>query len=250
MRSDDYQFTFPQRLPTPMGKTNTIATLCSPSDLDLRLPLDTLRTELKNRLAVVGDRSKTTPVSGSTASAILVPIIIDSYSDRLRDITLLFTKRSHFVSTHKGEISFPGGKLTPPESYLQAAKRETFEEIGILPTDIVGSLGRGTTSSGAMHFEAFVGFITTPKHATLSQEVDRLIISDIATLTKEDRYHMEKWDFGSGLHYDMHFFEFSEDILWGATARVTAQLIKLLVGIFNELSPGGKSQDSLGTTFT
>ena len=45
--------------------------------------------------------------------------------------TILFIQRTQEVSKHKGEIAFPGGGLEKRESFIDAALRETQEEIGI-----------------------------------------------------------------------------------------------------------------------
>ena len=51
------------------------------------------------------------------------------------DLNLVLTKRNAGLSSHAGQISFPGGRNETQESLWQTACRETFEEIG------VGSLG-------------------------------------------------------------------------------------------------------------
>jgi 8-oxo-dGTP pyrophosphatase MutT (NUDIX family) len=57
-------------------------------------------------------------------------------------LTLVLTKRTDSIEHHQGQISFPGGRLENGEGIVEAALRETHEELGI-PTDaftILGSL--------------------------------------------------------------------------------------------------------------
>lgn len=44
--------------------------------------------------------------------------------------SVLFTLRSVNVGTHKGQVSFPGGHINLGESAVNAAIRETYEELG------------------------------------------------------------------------------------------------------------------------
>ena len=53
------------------------------------------------------------------------------FDDLIKDPEIIFTKRSEKVSTHSGEVSFPGGKWEDgDESLYQTALRESFEETG------------------------------------------------------------------------------------------------------------------------
>jgi 8-oxo-dGTP pyrophosphatase MutT (NUDIX family) len=54
---------------------------------------------------------------------------------------LLLTERSHTMRSHPGQVSFPGGRLDPGETPVEAALREAQEEAGIEP-DGVRVLGR------------------------------------------------------------------------------------------------------------
>jgi 8-oxo-dGTP pyrophosphatase MutT (NUDIX family) len=62
-------------------------------------------------------------------------------ADGPRGAEVLLTRRPWHMRTHKGEVTFPGGKLDPGETYEQAALREAWEEVG-LPPETVTVVGR------------------------------------------------------------------------------------------------------------
>ena len=49
---------------------------------------------------------------------------------------LLLTERAHHMRSHPGQVSFPGGSLDEGETARQAALREAYEEIGLVPDEI------------------------------------------------------------------------------------------------------------------
>ncbi|KAH8093306.1 NUDIX hydrolase domain-like protein [Cristinia sonorae] len=66
------------------------------------------------------------------------------------------------LRTHSGEVSFPGGRVDKTDaSSLEAALRETHEEVGIHPdqVEILGRFGPPQLSLGGMRVWPYVGFI-------------------------------------------------------------------------------------------
>src|SRR3954467_2167829 len=61
-------------------------------------------------------------------AAVLVALFDDGGATKV-----ILTKRTSHLSTHQGEISFPGGRLDPGETFADAARREAFEEVGLDP---------------------------------------------------------------------------------------------------------------------
>lgn len=80
---------------------------------------------------------------------------IETPRDYSEQAALLLTRRSSKLRNHPGQWAFPGGRLESGESHVQAAMRETSEEIGLdLNEDqLLGFLDDFVTRSG---------FIMTP----------------------------------------------------------------------------------------
>lgn len=66
------------------------------------------------------------------------------------DASLIVTKRVSKMRDHAGQWALPGGKIDPGETPLDAARRETEEEIGLLLDEdaVIGRLDDFQTQSG------------------------------------------------------------------------------------------------------
>lgn len=144
---------------------------------------------------------------------------------------VLLTKRSRHLSNHQGEVSFPGGRLDPGETFEAAAVREASEEVGLDPTivDIVGRLDPLNTLVSRSYIVPVVA--TVPSAAAVAPattEVDEVFWVPLSELTRADTYREERWGTGPDEH-PIFFFELERETVWGATARVLRQLLSAVL---------------------
>ena len=65
-------------------------------------------------------------------AGVLVPV-----TDNHQNPEIIFTLRSSNLKTHRGQVSFPGGRRDPDDhSLAHTALRETHEEIGLPPEKV------------------------------------------------------------------------------------------------------------------
>ena len=100
---------------------------------------------------------------------------------------LLFTLRSDQLSSHPGELSFPGGRVETPDADNEAAAlRETFEETGIKPTDVQrwGHVSDYTTfrTERLSVFAGTVDLKKIPDPTPANEEVHRVLLLPLESL--------------------------------------------------------------------
>lgn len=160
-------------------------------------------------------------------AAVLVPIV-----DR-GEPCLVFAKRTERVGYHKGQISFPGGRLDPGDpDPLSAALRESEEEIG-LPAAAVEPLGvLDDTETVATQFviTPWVGFVREPvTWRPDGEEIEKVIEVPVAALRDPAALRVEHWE-RDGVRRPVLFYDYRGETIWGATARILQQYLALLEG--------------------
>lgn len=157
-------------------------------------------------------------------AAVLVPLVFFQ-----NEWHVLYTRRTDRVESHKGQVSFPGGacdegETTPEETAL----READEEIGIHPSHVrvIGKLSRMVTIS-KYRVTPVVGVIQFPyAFKTSGAEVARVFTMPLTWLANRNNY----WEFsmpGSDRSVIV-YHPFDGELLWGATARMTVNFLKIL----------------------
>lgn len=159
---------------------------------------------------------------GARHSAVLVTL-----SDGHDGPAVLLTRRSQEMRHHKGEISFPGGRMDPGETPVDTALREAHEEVGLEPASVRvhGELEHLNTVVSRSYIVPKVGVVAEPLELTgQTMEVDRVLWVSLAELTRPDTYRSEVWGFGS-THRVLHFFHLDDETIWGATGRMLYDLL-------------------------
>ena len=166
------------------------------------------------------------PFPGARPSAVLVTLIDGAFGPEV-----LLTRRSMQLTNHKGEISFPGGRVDEGETYEDTAVREAHEEVGLRPeaVDVVGRLDPLATVVSKSYIVPVVARLYEPPELLpCSPEVDRVLWVPLAELTRHDTYREERWG-TPPLDRPIHFFELDDETVWGATAHILRQLLGIVL---------------------
>jgi 8-oxo-dGTP pyrophosphatase MutT (NUDIX family) len=185
--------------------------------------------EIRERLADMPPAVEKGPnVEGSQAAAVLVPLY-----EAGGDTRVVLIKRPETMSSHRGEIAFPGGKFEAGiDVDLRAtALREAHEEVGLSPDDveIVSRLDGIGTVATRFTITPYVGFLAESPVLTPSpREVVRILEVRLSDLLDPDAYREERWDTNT-TDFDVHFYDLEDETVWGATARILTSLLAHLV---------------------
>lgn len=157
-------------------------------------------------------------------AAVLVPIV-------MRDVpTVLLTQRTAHLSTHSGQIAFPGGKVDESDADVAAtALREAQEEVGLLRqfVEVVGHLPVYTTGSAFVITPVVAlltpGFVITPN----ADEVADVFEVPLAFLMNPANHRRHVIDAG-GFKREWLSMPYEDRFIWGATAGMLRNLYRFL----------------------
>lgn len=195
--------------------------------MSLRFPtVDRFRRAVTDALG--GDDGPSSPASGRAGSVLV--LLAGGTGEDPGDVELVLTRRRHDLRSHPGQLSFPGGRREPGDHDLVVtALREAQEEIG-LRVDSVTVLGRAPTfyiPPSRFWVTPVVAWWDEPHHLVANpDEVDEIIRVPLSSLLARPNRRAVPWSAGGA----SWAWQLGDDLLWGATAIVVAQLLDEVLG--------------------
>lgn len=189
-------------------------------------PEETGVTREAIRRALAGRQKRTESLAGFVPAAVLLPLF-----EKGGEYHLVFTKRTETVSYHKGQYSFPGGRLHPGDRTLrEAALREACEEIGLRPEDaeVLGELDDIATHLTNFVITPFVAAIPYPHRFRANPaEVAEIIEVPLPVLRDKRNVTEGTIEFG-GRQIPQYFYHYRDRVVYGATARIVKHFLEVI----------------------
>jgi 8-oxo-dGTP pyrophosphatase MutT (NUDIX family) len=167
------------------------------------------------------------PPEGFVPSAVLVPLHVAA-----GQLWVLLTRRADSLPQHGGQVAFPGGvREEGDENEVVTALREAHEELGIDPSHVVvlGQLNDVWTPSGFL-VSPVVGAIPDPLTVRpASEEVEAVVQVPFSYLANPEVVEEQELEI-AGERVISPIYHYRSHHIWGATARILADLIGRLTG--------------------
>lgn len=161
-------------------------------------------------------------------AAVLIPIVTRS------EPTVLLTLRTSHLSTHSGQIAFPGGKVDASDAdVVAAALREAHEELGLGRefVDVLGQLPVYVTGS-MFHVTPVVALVAPG----FSLQANPFEVADVFEVPlhylmnpAHHRHHRVEWQGGQREWLSIPYQDgAAERFIWGATAGMLRNFYRFL----------------------
>ncbi|MFK8037632.1 MAG: CoA pyrophosphatase [Crocinitomicaceae bacterium] len=193
----------------------------------------------KAHLEMVPYRSKES-LTASKNTRIKESAVLCLLTQKNKSISITLMERTIDNSPHSGQISFPGGKMELFDKNLnETALRETHEEIGIHPSEIIvlGQLTPFYIPVSNFQVTPFIGYTTGNKTLKLSKrEVKTVFEIDIQDLINP--IHLTKKDIPNHLGQTLKnipCFLIDNRVIWGATSLILNEVKLIYNTIENQL---------------
>lgn len=155
-------------------------------------------------------------------ASVLVPV-----TDNAGAPEILLTLRSENLSTHRGQVAFPGGKRDAADlSLAHTALRETHEEIGLPPDQVhlIAPLSQVISRYGIV-VTPYVGVVPADHPLTPNpHEIESIFHVPVDFLLEDRREHTDVLPFLDNTYY-VPSYRWQGYRIWGLTAVVLVDFL-------------------------
>lgn len=153
------------------------------------------------------------------------------YPNMNQETMLILILRNTSPGVHSGQMGFPGGRIEARDKNLeQTALRETYEEIGVLPSniEIVRKLTKTYIPPSNFWVHPYLAFAkSTPKFRRQESEVKELVPVKLEDFLNDKNVVVETLSTSYGEYIDVPAFSLNNKIVWGATAMMLNEVKSL-----------------------
>lgn len=157
-------------------------------------------------------------------AAVLIPILKKEQPE------LVLTLRADNLSTHSGEVAFPGGKREEQDRNLkQTALRETEEEIALKApqVEVIGSL-QTLVSKHQLKVKPYIGVVREPVSFHVNQQEIASVFTVPLSYFCNTPYTTIQRQEATGKVVDVPCYYYEDYKIWGLTAMMIVELINII----------------------
>ncbi|XVF27544.1 hypothetical protein REPUB_Repub14bG0117200 [Reevesia pubescens] len=151
-------------------------------------------------------------------------------------LRVILTKRSSTLSSHSGEVAFPGGKREETDADdVETALREANEEIGLDPLLVnVVTVLEPIFTKRRMIVVPVVGILSDPKAfspAPSADEVEAIFDAPLEMFLKDENRRVEEREW-MGEKYLLQYFDYEAEnkkyVIWALTAGILIKVASIV----------------------
>ena len=164
--------------------------------------------------------------SGRPQASVLIAIL--NYGEFIESPELIYTQRSSHLSTHSGEVSFPGGKADKTDPNLfGTALRESNEEISLNSKDVT-ELGKLNylISRHKIEVNPFIATVDRPQVLTPNEEIQEIFTVPLDFLLDPANIQIEVIERQGGV-WQVPSWNIKNQKIWGLTAMITVNFLNV-----------------------
>ena len=164
--------------------------------------------------------------SGRPQASVLIAIL--NFGKYIESPELIYTQRSSHLSTHSGEVSFPGGKVDEIDLNLfGTALRESNEEISLNSKDVT-ELGKLNylISRHKIEVNPFIASVDQPQALQPNEEIQEIFTVPLDFLLDPNNIQRENIE-RHGSVWLVPTWNIKDQKIWGLTAMITVNFLNV-----------------------